>query len=340
MSAATPDQSSERGVWVTAKQVLLCGCPNVARFLAQCLYWSKTELVMGRQGWFYKSRNEWQAETWLSRYQQERARQWLRGMNLLQERHERRQNGRRWWFRLDRLLLNTLLNNLADQSPIKEIGVTEDCSDSVDARSLTKQSENKTTTVVHNDIVVDESRVIEEKGTIVLNQAYKDSYMGENGTIVSDYNMDNNSVNSDIFCLEEPSENNLSDIAETTETPSVQPEDTQAPLSLPLTCQSDSYSDNAPDHNTTLADYQCCHPFIYQYLSTRLLAGPAAEDWVVAEYRRVGFGDKRVLEGLFAFVDQWGGHIQAYYQNDLKVACPAFSQWDIDVAVFVSGGGS
>ncbi|MES9983020.1 MAG: hypothetical protein ABW115_06380, partial [Candidatus Thiodiazotropha sp. 6PLUC6] len=61
-------------MFVTDEQVRLTGNPNTARFLAQCLYWSTRDVVERRQGWFYKTRDEWQAETWLSRYQQEKAR--------------------------------------------------------------------------------------------------------------------------------------------------------------------------------------------------------------------------------------------------------------------------
>ena len=48
-----------KGVFVTNEQVRLTGSPNVARFLAQCLYWSNIEMVQQRQGWFYILQGVW-----------------------------------------------------------------------------------------------------------------------------------------------------------------------------------------------------------------------------------------------------------------------------------------
>jgi len=247
MSATTPERVTEPGVWVTDQLVQLCGCPNVARFLAQCLHWSKTNLVISRQGWFYKSRQEWRKEVWLSRYQQEKARQWLRDRKLLEERHERRQTGIRLWFRLDRMLLNKLLNNLAEQleKEEKEKSKTEDYPDWVYDNALTEQSEINTTTVVNNDFCIDESMSVEEISTIVPIQAYKNSYMPKNGTIVSENISIYDSVNSDNYCIE----NDSVEIVE--ESPTVQPED-PAPASLSgLTIR----SDNKTEVNIDRLDY-------------------------------------------------------------------------------------
>lgn len=105
-------KKKQKGVWVTQAQVQLTGSPDAARFLAQCVYWSECETVERRSGWFYKTRNEWQAETWLSRFKQEKARKKLKDLNILQERHERRNDGIRLWYRINLGLLNQLLNNL------------------------------------------------------------------------------------------------------------------------------------------------------------------------------------------------------------------------------------
>ena len=105
-------KKKEKGVWVTQAQVQLTGSPDIARFLAQCVYWSECETVEKRSGWFYKTRDEWQAETWLSRFKQEKARKKLKALGLLQERHERRNDGIRLWYRINLGLLNQLLNNL------------------------------------------------------------------------------------------------------------------------------------------------------------------------------------------------------------------------------------
>lgn len=106
------DQKKERGVWVTQSQMRLTGSPDCALFLAQCVYWSKCTTVEKRSGWFYKTRNEWQAETCLSRYKQEKARKRLKELGVLQERHERLNDGIRLWYRINLGLLNKLLNTM------------------------------------------------------------------------------------------------------------------------------------------------------------------------------------------------------------------------------------
>ena len=122
------DQKNERGVWVTQTHMRLTGSPDCAMFLAQCVYWSKCDTVEKRSGWFYKTRNQWREETCLSRYKQEKARQKLRDMGILQERHKRRNDGIRLWYRINLGLLNRLLNEMdmdTDNSPVYMDGQTE-----------------------------------------------------------------------------------------------------------------------------------------------------------------------------------------------------------------------
>ena len=104
------DQQNERGVWVTQAHMRLTGSPDCALFLAQCVYWSKCTTVEKRSGWFYKTRDEWKVETCLSRYKQEKARKRLKDLGVLQERHERLNDGIRLWYRINLGLLNKLLN--------------------------------------------------------------------------------------------------------------------------------------------------------------------------------------------------------------------------------------
>lgn len=56
-----------------------------ALFLSQALYWTKGKSAAGRDGWFYKTRDEWQAETCLTRYEQETARKRLRALGVIEE---------------------------------------------------------------------------------------------------------------------------------------------------------------------------------------------------------------------------------------------------------------
>ena len=121
MTSGMADNTNERGVWVTQAHMRLTGSPDCALFLAQCVYWSECKTVQKRSGWFYKTRNEWQEETCLSRYKQEKARQKLRDMGILQERHKRRNDGIRLWYRINLGLLNRLLNEMnldIDDSPV------------------------------------------------------------------------------------------------------------------------------------------------------------------------------------------------------------------------------
>lgn len=55
--------------------VKVTGSVNAAIMLSQAIYWSKR--TKSKDGWFYKSRDEWEEETGLSRYEQEAARKLL-----------------------------------------------------------------------------------------------------------------------------------------------------------------------------------------------------------------------------------------------------------------------
>jgi len=54
-----------------------------ALFLSQCVYWANR--TKDKDGWFYKTQEEWQDETGLSRYEQEGARKKLRDIGLIEE---------------------------------------------------------------------------------------------------------------------------------------------------------------------------------------------------------------------------------------------------------------
>lgn len=61
----------------------LTGSINSALMLSQALYWSQR--TTDQDGWFYKTREEWQSETSLSRTEQENARRLLRNTGFWQE---------------------------------------------------------------------------------------------------------------------------------------------------------------------------------------------------------------------------------------------------------------
>jgi hypothetical protein len=57
--------------------VTLTGSVTAALMLSQAVYWSR-RVAEGRDGWFYKTQDEWQEETGLSRSEQETARKKLK----------------------------------------------------------------------------------------------------------------------------------------------------------------------------------------------------------------------------------------------------------------------
>jgi hypothetical protein len=64
----------------------ITGSATSGLFLSQLFYWhDKGE---DPEGWIYKTQTEWQAETYLNRYEQERARATLREMGLLEEKRQ------------------------------------------------------------------------------------------------------------------------------------------------------------------------------------------------------------------------------------------------------------
>jgi hypothetical protein len=55
--------------------------------LSQAQYWSE-RVEEEKDGWFYKSQQEWTEETRLHRFQQEKARKLLRGLGILEEKKQ------------------------------------------------------------------------------------------------------------------------------------------------------------------------------------------------------------------------------------------------------------
>ena len=88
--------------------VAISGGVAGAVFLSQLLYWEK-RIPVERQGWMYKTANEWEEETGLGRYEQEAARKKLRGVGVLEE--ELRGVPARLYYKLNINKLNSLLNS-------------------------------------------------------------------------------------------------------------------------------------------------------------------------------------------------------------------------------------
>jgi len=64
----------------------IAGGATTALMLSQPWYWTQTETVRKRGGWFYKSAKEWEDETGLTRREQETARKKLKARGLIEER--------------------------------------------------------------------------------------------------------------------------------------------------------------------------------------------------------------------------------------------------------------
>ena len=77
--------------------VKITGSVNAALMLSQAMYWSKK--TKDKEGWFYKSRDEWFTETCLTRREQEGARKLLRNTGIWKER--RAGSPAKLYYRLD-----------------------------------------------------------------------------------------------------------------------------------------------------------------------------------------------------------------------------------------------
>lgn len=68
--------------------------------MSQAVYWSST-LPTERDGWFYKSATEWEAETGMTESEQQTARKRLRNIGVWDEKQHPSSLNRSKWFRVD-----------------------------------------------------------------------------------------------------------------------------------------------------------------------------------------------------------------------------------------------
>jgi hypothetical protein len=87
------------------------GGATAGLFLSQALYWSRR--TADPAGWFWKTQQDWQAETALTRREQETARARLRATGVLQERHAG--VPAKLYFRVDLARLAALLRGVVGQ---------------------------------------------------------------------------------------------------------------------------------------------------------------------------------------------------------------------------------
>ena len=90
----------------------ITGSINAALMLSNAIYWTN-RLPPERDGWFYKTREEWQAETGLTRHEQDKARQQLTSIGILETRRAKiseTESITALWFRINLDRLNQYLN--------------------------------------------------------------------------------------------------------------------------------------------------------------------------------------------------------------------------------------
>ncbi len=83
-----------------------------AVMLSQAIYWS-ARLPDSRNGWFYKTRDEWLEETGLTRFEQEGARKKLKKSGVLKE--QLKGQPARMWYKIDYIKLEQILSKLYQQ---------------------------------------------------------------------------------------------------------------------------------------------------------------------------------------------------------------------------------
>lgn len=99
----------QRYVAYHPKLVQLTGRVTAGLMLSQAIYWTKRLALTepARQGWFWKTREDWRNETGLSRWEQDTARRALKELGLWQE--KRIGMPARVWYRIDLDTLGRLL---------------------------------------------------------------------------------------------------------------------------------------------------------------------------------------------------------------------------------------
>ena len=118
----------------------LAGSVVSALFLSQAIYWQRR-----CEGWFWKTQDQWEEETGLSRREQETARSRLRDLAFIQE--DRRGNPAKLWFRVDLERVQTRLAESANldctKAPIKIGGKRQSIKE---AETTTETTTEKETT--------------------------------------------------------------------------------------------------------------------------------------------------------------------------------------------------
>jgi len=105
-------QHLDRPIAFQRSFVTLTGSINAALMLSQAVYWHlRTD---NKEGWFYKTQEQWEEETGLSRYEQESARKRLKELGFWEEKREGLPA--KMFFRVNERLLQDQLEKLPHSS--------------------------------------------------------------------------------------------------------------------------------------------------------------------------------------------------------------------------------
>lgn len=126
MSALDLAEALDRPIAYHRCFVRLAGSVAGAVFLSQVVYWQK-RCPEGRDGWWWKTRDEWEEETGLTRSEQESARKLLTSAGILEE--AKRGIPCRLFYRLDGRILAVLLAESCQQAGGKPADYSETTSE-------------------------------------------------------------------------------------------------------------------------------------------------------------------------------------------------------------------
>ena len=199
--------------------------------------------------------------------------------------------------------------------------------------SLTEWSENNDIDCIESLLKTTDSKSVKEDCTIVPKTPLKSSYNGENGTIVSDFEAVDITVNSNNHCIK----NNNIEIAEAIEI-AEDPQPVQVAEAGASTPSADLTERPDEKFSTDPQDYLTCHPFIYQffrYCQHQLATGQITSSVMdtLARSGLLGFDNQEILH---RFVARYGHAILEQYNRNIPVPVQPLTRADIDHAILTS----
>lgn len=329
------DTPRPKGVFTPQQYMRLTGCIVIATFLAQAVFQQSQKRVYQREqkwknfnGWFYNTREQWLEQTGLSRYQQERARKWMRDHGLLVEKKTRLNTGILVWYKVDRVRLYSLLNTMAGQSTVDM--VSQSANEKEGEVNVDQQDSSNLPDGCKPD---DKNRANAQENTPI------GSFNGENGTIVQDNITVYDDFNSDINCLNEGVQPQTPEITGQAVTP---PSPSRKLTNKPVNHNDHPFMKGGlvprPAHSLNACDYEDCHPYIYQWVRTVLtpvLRGVRTTDdyHLYRCFKGFSFDALHVRESLDHFIECHGQAIRSHYLKTSPVEIPPLDQDDIDHAL-------